>query len=434
MKKSKVDALIIGSGVGGLCTAARLVDKGLKVVLAEKLPYVGGRFSSRNYKGFEITTGAIMVPHGNDSAFHEAFRILDAPFNIRESSGLFRFRLKHGDFDTTTKALDLMGLLQFAVGDPVEAGEIGAEFMRCVSWWEPLGSISFRDWLSQYTTNTEIHNLFQGFCGAFLGVNSNEVPADEFFKLMQAMVVNIEYGIAINGNIDLMESLASAIREKGSEVYTSAVCKNIIVEQRRVVGAVIERNGTEEIIEADYVISNAGPAMTVKLADENNFEKSYLTTLKEHHFVTPVVHIVIGSREPLCDFDGIINFGNTRRLIFWETPSLTCPELAPDGMHLASTFSVPQYASAPLKLKETIEMAMLDIQDNFPPFREADVLMVGTHHGEWPAMRRWPGYPMPIRTSVENLYNVGDGCMPRGKVGIEACAASAKQVADEIIQ
>jgi phytoene dehydrogenase-like protein len=47
-------------------------------------------------------------------------------------------------------------------------------------------------------------------------------------------------------------------------------------------------------------------------------------------------------------------------------------------------------------------------------------------------MRRWPGYPMPTKTPIENLYNVGDGCMPPGTVGIEACALSAKSVARQI--
>ena len=67
MTKSKVDALVIGSGVGGLCVAARLVADGMKVRVIEKLPFVGGRFSSRNFKGFEVTTGAIMVPFGDRS-------------------------------------------------------------------------------------------------------------------------------------------------------------------------------------------------------------------------------------------------------------------------------------------------------------------------------------------------------------------------------
>ena len=101
-------------------------------------------------------------------------------------------------------------------------------------------------------------------------------------------------------------------------------------------------------------------------------------------------------------------------------------------MHFATTYSVPQYTAGPLKLGETIEMIMLDLQDNFPSFKDAELLMIATHHGEWPAMRRWPGHPMPVKTPIQNLFNVGDGCMPRGTVGVEACALSAIEVAREI--
>ncbi len=434
MKKSKADALIIGSGVGGLCVAARLVEKGMKVVLAEKLPFVGGRFSSRDVNGYQITTGAIMVPFGERSSFQETFDLLNATMNVRETKGAFRYRLKHGEYDAPKEGGGgLMGMLSFAMKDDDAAREVFQEFVHALSWWEPCDRISFRDWLAQYTNNTEVHNMFQGFCGAFIGVNSNEVPAGEFFRFMKAMGRNNKYGISVNGNLELMDSLADKIRERDSRVHTSMSCKQIVVERGRVRGAILDEDGVEEFVEAKYVISNAGPNMTVKLAGEENFEQSYMTLLKEHQYATPVVHVCLTSNEPLTDFDGILNFGNTRRLVFMEFPTMTCPELAPEGKHITTTFSVPKYSSGPLNMKETIEMVMLDLDDNFPSFKNnAKPLMIATHHGEWPAMRRWPGYPMPVRTPIGNLYNAGDGCMPLGTVGIEAAAISAKQVADEI--
>ena len=99
MPDRKVDALVIGSGVGGLCVAARLAAEGLEVLVIEKLSFLGGRFSTRNIRGFRITTGAIMVPFGERSAFHETFRLMDTPFNVRESTGGFRYRLSHRDYN-----------------------------------------------------------------------------------------------------------------------------------------------------------------------------------------------------------------------------------------------------------------------------------------------------------------------------------------------
>lgn len=434
MKNRSVDVLVIGSGVGGLCVAARLAADGLKVLVIEKLGFLGGRFSTRHIKGFKVTTGAIMVPFGERSAFHETFDLMGAPFNVREARAGFRYRLHHGEYEAPVEGGGgLLGMLEFALGDASAARELFKHFRQALAWWEPSYDLSFAEWLSQYTSDAQVHNLFQGFCAAFIGVSENEVPAGEFFRFLKAMGRNNRYGIAVKGNIDLMESLSHSIREKGSGISLNTACRNILVEKGRVRGALIKHPDREETVEADYVISNAGPQATVRLAGEKQFEKSYLALLRQHPFTTPVFHVCLHSREPLNAFPGIFNFGNTRRLIFLETPTLTCPELAPPGCHITTTFSVPESSSGPLRRRETIREIMTDLEHNFPSFtKDAEPLLITAHHGEWPAMRRWPGHPMPVRTPLMNLYNVGDGCMPRGTVGVEACALSAKTVAREI--
>ncbi len=434
MKKSKVDALIIGSGVGGMSSAARLVSKGMNVRVVERLSIIGGRFSTREINGFKVTTGAIMVPFGKKSVFQEAFDILNAPFSVRQSAAGFRYRLDHGDFEATAKeGGGLLGTLRFAAQDGALAQKLFDLFKKALSTEEPSDKISFREWLSQYTDNKGVHNLYQGFCAAFVGTSSHEVPAGEFFRFMKAMSMGNRYGIAVNGNIDLMKSLEDGIKQKGSRVDTMTRCREIIIDKGRVSAAVIEHGGAEETVEADYIISNVGPRMTVKLSGKNNFNREYLERLNAHPHETPVYHTCVFSKEPLTDFHGIYNFGNTSRLIFMETPTLTCPELAPGGGHITTTFSVPENSHPPYNTKQIKKEILREIKDNFPVFNDKkDRVRLTFHHGEWPSMRRWPGYPMPVKTPVENLYCVGDGCMPSGTVGIEACAITAKMAAEDI--
>ena len=60
------DAVVIGSGVGGMCTAALLAFSGFRVLLAEKRKYLGGRFSTVDHHGFLCATGGLAVPVGHN--------------------------------------------------------------------------------------------------------------------------------------------------------------------------------------------------------------------------------------------------------------------------------------------------------------------------------------------------------------------------------
>jgi phytoene dehydrogenase-like protein len=433
MKCRKADVVIIGSGVGGLCTAARLAHHGMNVVVIERLPFIGGRFSTRVVKGFKIPTGAIIVPFGKRSVFQEVFDLFGLELKVRTPKGETVYRLPHGDYEVPPRSGGLAGMLQFALQDRKEAEKLFCQFRRALSWWEPSDQMSFKDWLYQYTHNDNVQRMFQGFCAAFIGTNSYEVPAGEFFRFLKTLGRNVNYGIAQNGNMKLMENLADALIEKNCHIELETSCKDIVSENGMVKGIRLENAGKEEMIEADFVISNAGPLKTVALAGEQSFEKSYLSLIWERNFTVPVVYLAISSPESLYDHPGVLNFGNTRRLVFLETPTLTCPELAPEGKHLTITFGVPKFSTGPLKLRDTINMVLLDLQDNFPSFeREAEVIHTGTHHGDWPTMHRWLGYQLPTRTSIENLYLAGDGSMPPGLTGIEGCARSAKNITEDI--
>src|SRR5262249_40253284 len=54
------DALVIGSGAGGLAAAARLNRDGLRTLLVEKRDRVGGRASTIELDGFQVNTGALI--------------------------------------------------------------------------------------------------------------------------------------------------------------------------------------------------------------------------------------------------------------------------------------------------------------------------------------------------------------------------------------
>ena len=66
MHEQHYDVIIIGAGLGGLLSAAQLVQRGKRVAIVERLPHSGGRFTAKTFQGAQISTGAVhIVPFGS---------------------------------------------------------------------------------------------------------------------------------------------------------------------------------------------------------------------------------------------------------------------------------------------------------------------------------------------------------------------------------
>ncbi len=61
MKQMKYDIVVIGSGVGGLTTAALLSKAGYRTLIVEKLSFTGGRCATLDYHGYKLDTGVVLV-------------------------------------------------------------------------------------------------------------------------------------------------------------------------------------------------------------------------------------------------------------------------------------------------------------------------------------------------------------------------------------
>jgi phytoene dehydrogenase-like protein len=327
-------------------------------------------------------------------------------------------------------------MIEFALqGDEDQARQLFQRFREALTTWMPQDSISFRDWLEQYTENRNVIKLFQGFCAALMGTNLHEIPAGEFFRFLKHSSRGSRFGLAAQGNGDLMETLATAIEDGGCVIRRRTACKRIVIENGNATGIVVHsKGGGEERIGAEYVVSNTGPVRTIQLAGgEVLFEKSYLARLQAMPFEAPIIHISFVTDRPLIDgFAGSLVFGNTKNLIYLEIPSIISPALAPEGKFLHTAYGAPRDAARP-DLRAEAANTLRELEENFPGTTEqAEFIVQARHCGQAPGMHRWPGYMMPVETPIRNLFNVGDGCTPPGTIGTEGSAASAKAVSRKI--
>ncbi|MFT4636306.1 MAG: phytoene dehydrogenase-like protein [Chitinophagales bacterium] len=436
MSNNQYEAIIVGAGMGGMCVAAQLTGAGKKVLLLEKSRYLGGRCSHRVREESKVTTGALMIPMGPNSAIRQAFDAVGAEMDMVDLTSRMRYRLSHGDFDLPQGGGGLYSMIEFAMKDGTQAKAFFNHIQDALFHWTPLNTITILDWFNQYTDNQDVKDLFQGYCASLMGIGMHEIPAGTFFNFLKYSSKGSRFGMANKGNGALMETLAIAIEQQGSTIRRQAGCKQILSNENEVVGVEVNNSdGEVEPLYADIVISNLGPDKTVMLAGgEAKFERSYLARLHSNSNVAPIMHVSFLMDEPLIDnFNGCMVFGNNKNFIYLEIPSEISPEISPKGKYLHTAYGASTDAASP-DLDAEMDVMLKELEKNFPGMSaKAHFLVKAKHRGSAPAMRRWAGYGMPVNTPIRGLFNVGDGCAPEGTIGTESAAASAREVANFIL-
>lgn len=421
------DAVVVGSGAGGLCAAARLAHAGRRTLLVESRDDVGGRTASVEEEGFCVNVGAVAIEYGG--VLEETFRTVGAPFDIRVPQPASVFRLSGRTVDITRGGWKLLldgitrkGAALLAGMGAARAGDL------------PDAQLTVAAWLSGYTRNQTVHAIFRNLCAAIFAVNSDEMPARAFLTYFMQKGAFRDFGFSPTGTGGLVRGLAEVVAAHGGEVWTSSPVEAIHVEGGRVTGVTVRRDGAAVRVATDVVVSDAGPAATVALTGREHFDDAYLARMDRDLRATANIVVNIASREPLLDVPGIVTFGRTRRLCNLANLTATCPELAPPGWELAVAYGVPRPAVGDFDETAEIEATLADLRDAVPGFDEkARILSVRVMRGDFPAQRSIAGLDLPQETPLPNLWNVGDGVREYANGGVQACAETAALVVDRIL-
>lgn len=425
--RTNFDAIVIGAGAGGLCAAARLAHAGLATLVLESRDRVGGRASTEIIDGFKVNIGAIAIELGG--VFEETFSLVGAPLDIRvpEPASAFFLNQKVVDVGRGGWSFLLGGLTK-------QAAKILEKFAEARAGALPDGELTTKDWLSGYTRNETVHAIFRNLCAAIFACNADEIPAKAFLTYFTSKGAFKRFGFCPRGTIGVWEDLAEAARIKGADVRLNTPVEGIAIEGGKVRGVIAKENGAPVRFNSDIVVSNVGPRLTLELGGAERFPQDYRELVRSR--LKPAANIVINfaSREPLLNAPGIVTFGKTRRLCNMANLTATCPELAPDGWHQYVAYAVPIPALGEFDAEAETQAALADLRELFPAFGEAKLLSIRVMRGDWPAQRSCAGYDLPRETGVAGLWCVGDAVKAYGNGGTQACAETAKLVADEILR
>jgi len=428
--EQRYDAIVIGSGVGGSCAAALLANEGLRVLLVEKRAYLGGRFSTSDHDGYLCATGGLAVQVGGPIEKVCASIGIESGVQPANRSAWWI----EGKFHEISRSGgSLRSTIRRVADSEDEAERVNRALNEALNWLEPADALSFRDWLDQYTTNPRIHGLFQATIASLLTVNSWELPASEYFKLVRN-IAPLRFGYVTGGSLRLWERMAAFIRAKGGEVLTGCAATQITSAADRVSGVVVRQKGRDVPVAAEIVVSNLGPLQTAALAGREHFERSYLAQLDRDVRPTAIMWLHFASDEPVLDYSAIAVCG-TRRVNMVDAPSYECPEVAPPGKHLYTVGAAPLDTLEPGDIDAEFEQVMHDLRDIIPGFDERCRVLTRTcYRGKWPGFRTVPGSPVSHRTPLQGLFNVGDASCPRGYAGSMGAATSAMLVRDDLLR
>ncbi len=441
--QEEYDVIVVGSGVGGLSAGALLSRWGYKTLVVEKRSNIGGRYSTEDCEGFKLPTGGIVLHRsfGVPEIFAELGLKLDLipiPENFYRLGGK-DYRLP--DKGAIPALLDIAGKLEVdrvkLVGGLTKAvaTERVMEAFRKGTREPEKETLTFQDWLLQYTDNELAHGFFDAICNTLIAGHTYELPASVVFTFFVKVQGFRDISIPRHGLLSEMEKLAEVVKTNG-DVWTDCPARKIVVTGGAARGVVVQKGGSEVEIAGRLVISDVGPRATVGLAGEANFDDEYLRTMRVRLKPHPVIMTFVASDRPLWPEGGepaVLQLVGARRITSVVPISNVAPALAPPGQHLLFAFGGPLSNEVHMNIEEEQRQVALDIEEQFPLFeKHGRILKMDSRDidHEFPEMRTRCGFGMLPETPVKNLYNVGDGVASFGLTGGPAASDSGRRVAE----
>jgi phytoene dehydrogenase-like protein len=422
------DVVVIGAGMGGMLAACQLAQAGKRVLLVEKLSFLGGRFSGFQVAGAEVPSGAFHTfPHGANGPFAQALQRSGIDIDIPDANVFASF---HVDGEHIIAKNPIAGLMIF-----MPAGKRIAVLKGILqSWWKKEYNSSLGDWFVEIGIPEQIQLVLDRFSQFALSTTIFDIPFAEARKVTGMIFKYGLPGVPVGGARQLARQLGQAARKAGVVIRKHTQVQDLLVENDRVSGVkLFNRRGKESYrVAAPVVISNIGPGSTFRLCEAAGMSFESGQPMPQLPPAAVGLKLIVLSPKSLIDHNSIMFCLDTQRVAGILQASNSDPNLAPPGKHLLiSHQTIPTGAD----WQEERQLALQDWRYLFgSDYDKCEVLGSSHFPANFPV--NWAVQGHDLRTQVfaeQGLWMVGDGLKPEGLMMVEGVGASADTVVRHIL-
>ena len=478
-----MNAVVIGSGFGGLATAIRLIAAGHRVTVVEARPQPGGRASRICDRGWRFDTGPslITMPELLDELFELAGTSTDRELKLRRLDPFYRIAWEAEDKDlrfSGDRASMASQIAAFSRADADRYDDFMAagrriyeeailvagrrpflhlmDFLALVPRMVEVGALrSVEGFVGRFFREPHVRQAF-AFHPLFIGGDPFRVPA--VYAALAYLQAQGGVWYSDGGMWSVVEALARVASRSGAEFRFGDPVTAILQQNGR---AWAVKTASGDVVSGDAIVSNADVVTTRRLLGLNGpaprlTMSCFLLYLGLDHRFPRLHHhtLLVGS-----DYRGFIrDVTVARRMplslsLYVHTPSRTDPTMAPPGGESVSVLlPVPNLGGGvnwpdhEELLRERILDALesprglgltglrdsIAVEHRWTPFTFRDELAspLGNAFGPEPVLLQSAYFRQPNRDRhIRGLYYAGAGTHPgAGVPGVLMGAAVTAEV------
>lgn len=282
---NKSNAIVIGSGFGGLAAAVRLGARGYKVTVCETLDAPGGRAYVYRDDGFTFDAGPTIVtaPFLLEELWTLCGKRMADDIDLREITPYYTIRFDDGTSFNYSGDHEAMKAEIARINPEDVAGyekflKVSATLYKV--GFDDLLSVSFDSLMTMIRAlpelvRTQFYRSVHGLVARYIKhpklrmvfsfhpllVGGNPFSATAVYALIAQLERRHGVHFAMGGTGSIVNGLVSLIESQGGQLRYNSQVKQILVENRRATGVEL---ASGERLHADVIVSNADSAATYR--------------------------------------------------------------------------------------------------------------------------------------------------------------------------